>query len=100
LYGGIFKNRHWKETGLEVTSEKTKYMFKSHHQTAGQSNYITARVAEFKYSGATLMDQNCIYKEIRSILNSGNACFHAVQNLLSSRLLSTNVKIKIHKTII
>jgi hypothetical protein len=33
-------------------------------------------------------------------LNSGNACFHAVQNLLSSRLLSRNVKIKIYKTII
>jgi hypothetical protein len=29
-----------KETGLEVNSEKTKYMFVSHHQTAGQSNYI------------------------------------------------------------
>jgi hypothetical protein len=33
-------------------------------------------------------------------LNSGNACYHSVQNLLSSRLLSTNIKIKIYKTII
>jgi hypothetical protein len=33
-------------------------------------------------------------------LNSGNACYHAVQNLLSSHLLSRNVKIKIYKTII
>jgi sorting nexin-29 len=29
-----------KETGLEVNSEKQKYMFMSRHQTAGQSNYI------------------------------------------------------------
>jgi hypothetical protein len=29
-----------KEIGLEVNSEKTKYMFMSCHQTAGQSNYI------------------------------------------------------------
>jgi hypothetical protein len=29
-----------KEIGLEVNSEKTKYMFMSRHQTAGQSNYI------------------------------------------------------------
>jgi hypothetical protein len=29
-----------KETGLEVNSKNTKYMFMSHHQTAGQSNYI------------------------------------------------------------
>jgi hypothetical protein len=29
-----------KEIGLEVNSEKTKYMFMSRHQTTGQSNYI------------------------------------------------------------
>jgi hypothetical protein len=33
-------------------------------------------------------------------LNSGNACYHSVQNLSSSRLLSKNVKIRIYKTII
>jgi hypothetical protein len=95
-----------KEIGLEVNSEKTKYMFMSHHQTAGQSNYTRVanksfeKVAKFKYLGATLTDQNCIHEEIRSRLNSENACYHAVQNLLSSRLLSRNVKIKIYKTII
>jgi hypothetical protein len=31
---------------------------------------------------------------------SGNACYHSVQNLLSSRLLSKNIKIRIYKTII
>jgi hypothetical protein len=29
--------------------------------------------------------------------NSGNACYHSVQNLLSSRLLSKNLKIRIYK---
>jgi hypothetical protein len=53
-----------KEIGLEVNSEKTKYMFMSRHQIAGQSNYITVanksfeKVAMLKYLGATLTDQN------------------------------------------
>jgi hypothetical protein len=94
-----------RKIGLEVNSEKTKEMFMSCHQTAGQSNETVAnksfeRVAKFKYMGATLTDQNCIHEEIRSRLNSGNACFLAVQNLLSSHLLSRNVKIRIYKTII
>jgi hypothetical protein len=47
-----------------------------------------------------LTDQNDIHEEIKSRLNSGNACYHSVQSLLSSPLLSRNVKVKIYKTII
>jgi hypothetical protein len=81
-------------------------MFMSRRQTTGQSNYIRVanksfeKVAKFKYLVATLMDQNCINEEIRSRLNSENACYHAVQNLLSSCLLSRNMKVKIYKTIV
>jgi hypothetical protein len=38
-------------------------------------------------------------KKLRRV-NSGNACCHSVQKLLSSRLLSKNIKIRIHKTLI
>jgi hypothetical protein len=41
-----------------------------------------------------------IQEEIKRRLNSGNACYHSVQNLLSSRLLSKNLKIKIYNTTI
>jgi hypothetical protein len=41
-----------------------------------------------------------MHKEIKSRLNLGNACYHSVQSLLSSLLLSKNVKVKIYKTII
>jgi hypothetical protein len=57
-------------------------------------------VEEFKYFGTTLTNQNSIHEAIKSRLKSGNACYHSVQNLLSSSLLSKNVKIKIYRTII
>jgi hypothetical protein len=50
--------------------------------------------------GTTVTSQSVIQKEIKRRLNSGNACYHSVQNLLSSSLLSKNVKIGIYKTII
>jgi hypothetical protein len=50
--------------------------------------------------GTTVTNQNLIQEEIKRRLNSGNACYHSVQNLLSSCLLLKNLKIRIHKTII
>jgi len=57
-------------------------------------------VTEFKYLGTTLTNQISIPEEIKSSLRSGNACYHSMQNLLSSRLLSKNLKIKIYRIII
>jgi len=54
----------------------------------------------FKYLATTLTNQISIAEEIKSRLRSGSACYHSVQNLLSSRLLSKNLKIKIYRTII
>jgi len=56
-------------------------------------------VKQRNYLGTTLKNQNSIHEEIKSRLKSGNVCSHSVQNLLSSSLLSKNLKIKIYRTI-
>jgi hypothetical protein len=82
-----------KEVGLEINVEKTKFMLLYHHQNAGQNRYIEIanrsfeNVSQFKYLGMTVTNQNLIQEEIKRGLSSGNACYHSVQNLLSSRLL-------------
>jgi len=57
-------------------------------------------VEEFKYWGTNLTNQNSIQEEIKSRLQSGNAYYYSVQNILSSSLLSKNLKISIYRTII
>jgi hypothetical protein len=92
-----------KEVGLEVNPKKTKYILMSRSQNIGQKlstkrgNGSFEDVAEFKYLRTTLTDQNYTHEGITSRLNSGNACCHSVQCLLSSRLLSRNLKVKYTK---
>jgi hypothetical protein len=72
-------------------------MLLSRHQNAGKKHGIKIanrgfeNVAEFKYLGTTVRNQNLIQEEIKRRSNMGNACYHSVQNLLSSRLLSKNI---------
>jgi hypothetical protein len=75
-------------------------------QTVGQNHDIKIadrcfeNVAQFRYLATTITNQNPIQKAIKRRLNSGNACYHLVENLLSSHLLSKNLKIRIYETVI
>jgi hypothetical protein len=81
-------------------------MLLSRHQNAGQNHNIKIgdrsleNVAQFKYLGTTVTNQNLIHEEIKSRFNSGNACYSSVRDSLSSRQLPKNLKIKIYKTMI
>ena len=89
-------------SSLIVSADKAKCMVMSRDQKAGLFHSVRTdnsnfeRGGEFKYLGTTLTNQNSIAEEIKSRLRSGNACSHSVQNLLSSRLLSKILKIKIY----
>jgi hypothetical protein len=95
-----------RDIGLEINAEKTKYMIISHHPKSGQNQNIRITnesfesVAVFRYLATTLTNENDIHDEIKSRLNTGNACYYSVQNLLSSHLISKNLKFKIYKTVI
>jgi hypothetical protein len=90
-----------RDVGLEINAEKTKYMIMYRHPNSGQNQNIRTanesfeNVAKFKYLVTILTNQNDIHDEIKSRLNSGNACYYSVQNLLSSHLISKNLKKKI-----
>jgi hypothetical protein len=82
-----------RDNGLEINAEKTKYMIMSSHLNSGQyqniriPNESLEKVEKFKYLGMTLTNQNDIHDEIKSRLNSGNACYYSVKNLLYSCLI-------------
>ena len=52
------------------------------------------RMEQFKYLGMALINQNPTHEVIKSKLKSGNACYHSVQNLVSSSLLLTVKRVK------
>jgi hypothetical protein len=75
-------------------------LYSGQNQNIRTANESFENMATFKYLGTTLTNQNDIHGEIKSRLNSGNACYYSVQNLSSSCLISKNLKIKIYKTVL
>ena len=95
-----------KDIGLEVNSEKTKYMITSRHQNVIQNqntvigNLSFENVEKFIYLGVTVTNRNDIREEIKCRINMENECYYSLEKMLSSRLLSKKLKVKTYETII
>ncbi|KAJ4431914.1 hypothetical protein ANN_20520 [Periplaneta americana] len=95
-----------KAIGLEVNPEKTKYMIMSRDQNIVRNGNIKIgdlsfeEMEKFKYLGATVTNINDTREEIKRRINMGNVCYYSVEKLLSSSLLSKNLKVRIYKTVI
>jgi hypothetical protein len=51
-------------------------------------NRSSENVAQLKYLGMAVTNENDIQEEIKKRMNSGNACYHSNHNLFCFRLLS------------
>ncbi|KAJ4437065.1 hypothetical protein ANN_17200 [Periplaneta americana] len=54
---------------------------------------------KFKYLGAAVTNINDTREEIKHRINMGNSCYYSVEKLLSSSLLSKNLKVRIYETV-
>ena len=98
-------NAH-KDIGLAVNTGKTNYMETGRHRGIIANEHVRIcsifyeKVETFTYLDSLVTNQSYIQDDIKYRLKAGNSCYYSVQPFLSSRLHSTNLKIKIYKTII
>lgn len=91
------------KTGLSINLNKTKYMINTRNGVRWRNvkefqGY--ERVAQFKYLGGIITENNERLAEIKARLAAGNRCYYSFQNLLKTSLINKNLKLTIYKTII
>ena len=80
-----------KDFGLEVNSDKTKYMITSRQQNIVQNqnviqnenvvikNVSFKKVKKFKYLGVAITNTNDIREENKRRINMGNPCYYSLE---------------------
>lgn len=72
------------DVGLEANTEKTKYIFLSSEQDAGQ-NYDRRMENKSFENDKSIRNQNYMLRSVECRENTPNACFHSFLNILSLR---------------
>jgi len=73
---------------------------KVHNIDSGNMVAYGELVFSSQIMGLSVFRKSCVYEEMKNSLDSGNAYFHSVPNLLSSNLLYKNMKIKTYRNMI
>jgi hypothetical protein len=84
----------WRHAKRELQRDKSLLIWIFH------SYFVSSLFRILRSFYTTIPNQNLIQEEIKKWLNSGNASYHSVQNLLSAHLLSKNIRIRTYKTVI
>ena len=96
--------KNWKKIKKNINSIWKKFQPKlsCNVKTPRAVTFILHTTSWFfnKHLGMTLTNQNSMYEETASTLNTRHACYHSLQNLLPTYVLPTSRKIKIHRSII
>ena len=95
------------KAGLEINTQKTKYMYTSTSKEEAQTenvikvrNHNFEKVNNFKYLGATITENNEILAEIKERITAGNKAYYSSHNMLKNKNISRKTKKNIYKTII
>ena len=72
----------------------------NNHNMYRDRQQILWKVGRVQVFGNKSKDQNSVQEEVKIRLKSGNACYHSVQNIFFSSLLSKSIKIKVYRTMI
>lgn len=95
------------KVGLDINDEKTEYMMVSHRgreyrreQFMNVEGQIFKKVTHFKYLGHLLTQNNDLKMEISTRIQKGNKSFFGLGKILSTRAISTNLKVQMYMTLI
>ncbi|KAJ4446760.1 hypothetical protein ANN_13457 [Periplaneta americana] len=101
----IALDKETQKLGFKINTKKSKFTSITIRQNdrvkeVKMRTYKFEKVEKFKYLGATVTNRNDTREEIKHRINMGNACYYSVEKILSSSLLSKNLKVRIYKTVI